>query len=153
MAGKETMIEETTPQPFAAPLGSLMSSDLMEIREALWAAMDDIHEHLQVAKYNLRGEFCGEIMTKPDSPQLIHEAGISASESVIERLRVLSCKISARLKEEGQNIHVAGWEKMPPETKVAVMGMVEAVQSALTAGWVPSENTQVTNSAPEKPTL
>lgn len=130
------MDKETTPRPS----GSLLPADLLEIREVLRAAMDDIREHLQVAKYNLRGECCGEIMTKPTTPQLIHEAGISASESVIERLRVMSCKISALLKEESQEIHVAGWKKMPAETKVAVMGMVEAVQSALDAGWKPSSN-------------
>lgn len=81
-----------------AAICSLPASDLREIREALWAAMDDIGEHLQVAKYNLRGECCGQIMAKPDFPQLIHEAGIKASEEVKERLRIASCKISTILK-------------------------------------------------------
>lgn len=79
---------------------SLRASELLEIREAIWAAMDDIGEHLQVAKYNLRGECCGQIMPRPNPPQLIHEAGIKASEEVKERLRLTSCKISAILKAE-----------------------------------------------------
>jgi hypothetical protein len=79
---------------------SLRTSELLEIREALWAAMDDIGEHLQVAKYNLRGECCGQIMARPNPPQLIHEAGIKASEDVKERLRLISCKISAVIKAE-----------------------------------------------------
>ncbi len=79
---------------------SLRASELREIREAIWAAMEDIGEHLQVAKYNLRGECCGQIMPRPNPPQLIHEAGIKASEEVKERLRLTSCKISAILKAE-----------------------------------------------------
>ena len=88
----------------SAPPCSLRASDLLEIREAIRAAMDDIGEHLQVAKYNLRGECCGQIMAKPDFPQLIHESGIKASEDVKERLRLTSCKISAILKAENKEL-------------------------------------------------
>jgi len=95
------MNEQTdTPRTDAQATGNSEKSDLLEIREVIWAAMDDIGEHLQVAKYNLRGECCGEIMGKPDFPQLIHEVGIKASEGVKERLRLTSCKISAILKAE-----------------------------------------------------
>jgi hypothetical protein len=91
----------------AAPC-SLRASELLEIREAIWAAMDDIGEHLQVAKYNLRGECCGQIMPRPNPPQLIHEAGIKASEEVKERLRLTSCKISAILKSENSVVERPG---------------------------------------------
>jgi len=51
--------------------------------EALRAADDDIREHLQVCKYNLRGQInTGEIIEKPNPPQLVHEEGIKASERV-----------------------------------------------------------------------
>jgi hypothetical protein len=94
--------------PSDAATCSLRASELREIREAIWAAMDDIGEHLQVAKYNLRGECCGQIMPRPNPPQLIHEAGIKASEEVKERLRLTSCKISAILKAENAKGLAAG---------------------------------------------
>ena len=83
------------PQP-----QTLSAAELLKIRETLWAAMDDIREHLQVAKYNLRGEALGEIVGKPDMPKLIHEAGITASEEVIEKLRLASCNISGHLSRK-----------------------------------------------------
>ena len=73
--------------------------ELTEIRETLWAAMDDIREHLQVCKYNLRGESCGQFVGKPETPRIIHEGGIKASEDTIERLRLTSCKISEKIKD------------------------------------------------------
>ena len=82
---------------------SLLSSDLLEIRETLWAAMDDIREHLQVCKYNLRGEALGQFVGKPKTPRIIHEVGIKASENTIERLRLTSCKISAIIKATSQD--------------------------------------------------
>jgi hypothetical protein len=98
------MKNENTDTPLKADCPSatcsLRTSELLEIREAIWAAMDDIGEHLQVAKYNLRGECCGQIMARPNPPRLIHEAGIKVSEDVKERLRLISCKISAVIKAE-----------------------------------------------------
>lgn len=87
---------------------SLLSSDLLEIRETLWAAMDDIREHLQVCKYNLRGEALGQFVGKPETPRIVHEAGIKASEDTIERLRLTSRKISAIIKANVQAHGTAG---------------------------------------------
>lgn len=58
------------------------------LADATRAAMNDIREHLQVAKYNLRGEInTGEVIERPNPPMLIHEAGISCSERVMEKCR------------------------------------------------------------------
>ncbi len=52
--------------------------------KTLGNAMDDIRQHLQVAKYNLRGECCGDKMEIPQKPLLVHERGIAQSERVLD---------------------------------------------------------------------
>ena len=71
---------------------------LLEVEAWMSAAHLDISQHLQVAKYNLRGECAGQIMERPDPPQLIHEKGIEDSEKVLEDLKMIAHKISKALK-------------------------------------------------------
>ena len=90
----------TTPENDDAGSGcpattcSLSLFQIEELRQALWIAGDDIRQHLQVARYNLTGECAGQIMDKPDPPQLIHAAGIAESERVLGLLQKQSLKLS-----------------------------------------------------------
>lgn len=59
-----------------------------ETISVLWAADDDIREHLQVARYNLTGMMhTGDQMPIPNPPQLIHQAGIDASDTVRAKIQ------------------------------------------------------------------
>ncbi len=90
----------------AACSASFTVSEMQDIADALSVAMTDIREHLQVAKYNLRGECAGQIMEKPITPQLIHERGIAASEAVIERCRKTWLMVWSRIQSDEQNADV-----------------------------------------------
>lgn len=74
--------------------------ELQDIADALSAAMDDIRQHVQVAKYNLRGECCGELMPRPNPPMFVHERGIAASENAINRCRKVWLKIWNHIQDE-----------------------------------------------------
>ena len=80
---------------------SFTVSEAQDIADALHVAMDDIRELLQVAKYNLRGQInTGEIVEKPNPPQLVHEAGIAKSEAVMERCRKVWVKVWDKIQNE-----------------------------------------------------
>ena len=86
------------------PVVQLHYYELQEVLDTLSNASDDISEHLQVAKYNLRGERAGDTMPIPNPPQLIHEAGISRSEQVRNRCDALWCKLYKILTENQKEL-------------------------------------------------
>lgn len=76
-------------------------SEIQDIADALQVAMTDINQHLQVAKYNTRGQInTGEFIDKPNPPVLIHEAGIAQSEAVIARCRKTWLKVWNKIQDE-----------------------------------------------------
>lgn len=88
-------------QRAAVPSSEFSVYELQDIADALSVAMTDIQQHLQVAKYNLRGEINGgDVIEKPSPPLLVHECGIAASERIIERCRGVWRKVWERIKNE-----------------------------------------------------
>jgi hypothetical protein len=75
-------------------------------------------------------------MPRPNPPQLIHEAGIKASEEVMERLRLTSCKISAILKAENAALRIQTISRamsrpvFPPNRMIREGSIRDAISSA-----------------------
>lgn len=82
---------------------SFTVSEMQDIADALYFAMDDIRQLLQVAKYNLRGQINSELIEKPNPPILIHEQGITQSEAIIERCRKTWLMVWQRIPSDEPN--------------------------------------------------
>jgi hypothetical protein len=119
--------------PAPSEAGTCPSADelaelLAKAVECMKAAKRDIGEHLQVAKFNLRGEMhTGDKLPVPDaeSRMLIHENGITDSEVVRALLDEGIKTIAPKL---------AAWNRRPaaqPTPKGTVEGLRSALEAAL----------------------